>query len=558
MIGLNFDITERKTAEAELIRANTNAEDARRHAELARQEAERASSAKSDFLASMSHEIRTPLNGIIGYTDLLIEETRQDSSIRRKLEVIQESGSALLTILNDVLDFSKIEAGQIELDPVTFAPRALIDNVASMLSAFADRKGLEIVRNVPSDVPDFVLGDENRLRQILLNLTNNAVKFTNAGRVVIAVTLDGFGTAAEGALGPMLRFAVQDSGIGISEAQTTRLFQRFSQVDSSITRRFGGTGLGLAISKQLVELMGGTIGVKSVEGEGSTFWFCVRLPMSAKADAWHHSTRIEEPAHVRPVQILLVEDVVVNQDLARAVLERAGHFVDVAADGAEAVAKVRQKPYDVVLMDVQMPVMDGVAATRAIRSSAHESRTVPIIAMTANVLPQQIMALKEAGMDDHVGKPFRRADLEAAITRWAGPVASDCPPEPHDAPAPAHVQDIAIFDDFRSIAGPEMCARIAGNLADELARRFVDLSGPDRDRGRLAEDAHAMISAAGMLGFTHLSDLCRDLEATCRSDRDLTALVERFAIARNLARDALARVCVLEETPARETTQLVN
>ena len=423
--GVNTDISEqtiaqtelrdRKLAEAQLLQANAAAEHARLGADRARAEAEQASAAKSEFLASMSHEIRTPLNAIIGFTDLLLEEHRDIPTLAHRLTLIQQSGTSLLTVVNDILDFSKIEAGQIEIEAMPFSPHTLVDNVASMLAALAEQKGIALERSIDSALPPVLIGDEGRLKQIVLNLVNNAIKFTQQGAVRIALKID---RIAYGEVG--LRVSVSDDGIGISDAQQKTLFRRFSQVDGSITRRFGGTGLGLAICKQLIELMGGKIGVESREGAGATFWFTVGLAMAPPESLVPAiAATVATPSKGPGASILLVEDVEVNQDLAKAVLQRMGHTVDIASDGEEAVEKVRDNVYDLVLMDVQMPVMDGVTATRTIRASGHRNAKIPIVAMTANVLPQQIAQLREAGMDDHVGKPFKAAGLQEVIARWA-------------------------------------------------------------------------------------------------------------------------------------------
>ena len=409
------ELRDRRVAQAQLVQAKGEAEQLRRQAVVACAEAERASAAKSEFLATMSHEIRTPLNAIIGFTDLLLEEHRGIPTLAHRLTLIQQSGTALLTVVNDILDFSKIEAGQVEIEKIPFSPATLVDNVASMLAALAEHKGVVLERSVDPALPSVLVGDEARLKQIVLNLVNNAIKFTNEGTVRLALRID---RVAYGEVG--LHVSVKDDGIGISEDKQRHLFKHFKQVDGSITRRFGGTGLGLAICKQLVELMGGEIGVVSRLGEGSTFWFRVTLAM-APPDSLvvPVATIVERAPKVESVSILLVEDVEVNQDLAKAVLERMGHVVDIASDGKEAVEKVYARDYDLVLMDVQMPVMDGVAATKAIRASGHRNASIPIVAMTANVLPQQIAALHEAGMDDHVGKPFKVAGLQEVIARWA-------------------------------------------------------------------------------------------------------------------------------------------
>ncbi|GJE18129.1 PAS domain S-box protein [Methylobacterium marchantiae] len=527
MVGLHFDITERKAVEAALRAATA--------------EAERASAAKSDFLAAMSHEIRTPLNSILGYADLLLEEPSRTPEDRRRLELIQGSGTALLTVVNDVLDFSKIEAGQFTLELLSFPLRDLIENTVDIVRGSALKSPVTILSRLDPALPAFATGDANRLRQVLLNLLNNAVKFTPAGSVSLNVTLCG-----EDAAGSVLRFEVVDTGIGISADQQERLFQRFSQVDSSISRRFGGTGLGLAICRRLVSMMGGTIGVTSSPGEGSTFWFMLTLPC-AETKAGHvraeprpsAAASVMDDAGPRPARILVAEDVPVNQTLARAVLELAGHSVDVVGDGAEAVAAIRATAggphaYDLVLMDVQMPGMDGIAATRLIRALPAPARTIPIVAMTANVLPEQLAQLTAAGMDDHVGKPFKRDALYATIARWTPrSMAADTPLPAEDST----ILDHAVFDSLQDMVGQERARALLSMLADELVDRFgqssktVDLTA--MDRSELAYGAHVMVSAAGLLGFVGLSDLCREIEVACRNDGDLVPLIRRLTHVRD-------------------------
>ncbi|TXN22463.1 ATP-binding protein [Methylobacterium sp. WL9] len=521
--GILIDVTEQKCT-SEALR-ELNATLAQRvaartqEADAARQEAEAASLAKSDFLASMSHEIRTPLNGILGYTDLLLEHAALDLGLRRYGERIRSAGSALLTIVDDILDFSTVEAGRIALSPAPLALDRLAEEAAAIVRLSAELKGLALRVEAAPGLPAFVLGDRDRLRQVLLNLLNNAVKFTASGSVVLAIDATRIAGAAR------LRFAVRDTGIGIPAAKQHLLFARFSQIDGTIRREFGGTGLGLAISKRLVELMGGTIGLDSEVGRGATFWFEVALPLAEPASAPAQVLAPQPPPGRR--RLLLVEDVVLNQELAHAVLTRAGHAVDVVSGGAEAIAAVQQKPYDLVLMDIQMPGMDGITATRLIRALDHPASALPIVAMTANVLPQQIARYRAAGMQDHVGKPFERAALLATIERWARR-GDDAPVEAGSAGL-----DRDAFEGMVAVLGRGAIDRLLLTLVEELDGRL----GPEGtlpDRDSLAEGAHAMISATAMLGFSDLATLCREVETACRAGADYRALVARLHAQRRL------------------------
>ncbi|MEH3118386.1 MAG: PAS domain-containing protein [Methylorubrum populi] len=554
LLGLHLDVTERKAAEAAL-RAVTA------EAQAATAEAERASAAKSEFLAAMSHEIRTPLNGILGYADLLLDRPDHDPEDRRRLELIRVSGEALLTVVNDVLDVSKIEAGQFALDPLPFALGKLIDDTVAIMRGSALKSALSVEARIDPRLPATVVGDANRLRQVLFNLLNNAVKFTPAGSVTLTVRCEGPVRLASGEAAEALRFEVADTGIGIAPSQRHRLFKPFSQVDGSISRRFGGSGLGLAICHHLVTMMDGAIGVESTEGAGSTFWVTLALPRAAAPPAAEATLGPRRrAAETAPARILLVEDVPINQTLARAVLEAQGYRVDVAGDGAEAIAAVEAAygpaggadPYAVVLMDVQMPGMDGLAATRRIRAMAGPPARLPIVAMTANVLDGQVRELIAAGMDDHVGKPFKRTQLGAVIERWraVGAVRARefdgaAPVPPPSARADGRIDgrsagmpllDHGTFSAAQDTMGREHVLSLLSLLEGELEARFLpDGAVPDHDAfdgEQLAYDAHAVVAAAGALGFTGLSDLCREIEAACRDGGDLAPLIDRLAALR--------------------------
>ena len=374
----------------------------------------------------------------------------------------------MLTVLNDILDFSKIEAGFVALEMKAFPVHKLIDTAIAITSGIAERKNLRLVSRIASDLPQAVVGDQSRIIQVLLNLLNNAVKFTERGRVELAVSL----TCRTNDTAT-LAFTVSDTGLGISREGVSRIFERFYQVDGSIRREFGGTGLGLTISKSLVELMGGTIGCDSVLGEGSTFSFSLTLSVAPViASASRPQVVSRHPA--TPAKILVVEDLETNRELVRKVLEKAGHEVDLVCDGAAAILAVQRTPYDLVLMDVQMPGVDGIAATEAIRCLTPPVCAVPIVAMTANVLPMQLQQFIRCGMDGHIGKPIRRADLYGAVDRWRRP------PTAAKTVASGGAIDETAYTDALELFGAEetrvLLAKLAGKLG--TARAFT---GVERD-----------------------------------------------------------------------------
>ena len=371
-------------------------------------EAEAAAIAKSEFLANMSHEIRTPLTGIIGFAGLLESVENLPPTAELYLRRITTSGQALLAIVNDVLDFSKLEAGQIELDPQPFDPRAFAEESLDLIRAEARKRGLALELDGGDRLPDLVLADRGRARQVLLNLLGNAVKFTAQGSVTVSLDYQPEG---------VLRVAVTDTGVGIPQERLDRLFQRFSQIDGSITREYGGSGLGLAICKGLVEMMGGEIGVISQEGRGSTFWFNIIAPAATAVPAVATPAPASS-AEIGTLRLLVVDDVAMNRELIVAMLQPFDIHVREAASGADAVEMAVHAPFDLILMDLQMPGMDGLAATQAIRANAELNCDTPILAVSANVLPAQIEACHAAGMSDHIAKPIQPADLLGKIIQW--------------------------------------------------------------------------------------------------------------------------------------------
>ena len=491
--GVISDISERKATEVALAEAVGAAE--------------RATRAKTAFLASMSHEIRTPMNGVLGMAGML-EDTDLDEEQQQYLDIIKGSGELLLDIINDILDFSKVESGRIELEDMPFEPMTLVQECVALVRPEAEKKGLTLDVSSTVDGARALVGDTGRIRQILLNLLSNAVKFTESGGVVVKM-----GAVVEGESAD-LSLAVSDTGIGISSEKMGDVFRSFAQADASTSRRYGGTGLGLAISKELAGLMGGDITVESDAGIGSTFTFVARFPFGDVVTEGPRTSALEakqDPVEFQgsKVRILLAEDTVTNQRVISAMLAKYGFRIEVAGNGLEALEAVRSRPFDLVLMDVRMPEMDGIEATRRIR--ALDLRQPIIAAMTADVIQETVDLCFEAGMDEFLTKPVRVQEILDVI--------SGLPDPAQEAPTAVRYSTLAGLGEFLEVDDTDLLGMLVETYLTDLGAgiRTIAVNADAGDAEAVMDAAHKLKSSSRLMGAPTLGDLAEAIETAGRN-----------------------------------------
>jgi signal transduction histidine kinase/DNA-binding response OmpR family regulator len=531
-IGVGRDITDKKQAEEFLQRAKEAAEAANR--------------AKSEFLANMSHEIRTPMTAILGYADLMLDEN-VGRATREHIEVIKRNGEHLLEVIGDILDLSKIEAEKLQIEPTSYSPIQLVAEVASLMRPQAVAKQLKLKTELAGPLPETVLTDPLRLRQVLVNLVGNAIKFTEQGEVCLTARLSSENGCSR------LHFDVADTGIGMNEEQVTKLFQPFTQVDNSSTRKFGGTGLGLCISKRLAEALGGTIAVRSEPGKGSTFSVTID---PGQLDGMYMIQNAQEASLDRPLsataatpekiplhgRILVAEDGLDNQRLLARLLRNAGAQVRTVEDGQLAVeaalaAREAGEPFDMILMDMQMPVMDGYEATRQLRKRGY---TAPIVALTAHAMAQDSQKCLNAGCNDYASKPIDRQTLLATVAPWLarGRTNNDSPGSSTNESKESTIK-LPAFVYSHLAADPDL-GELVDLFVQEMPGRIdaLDAQGKSRDWKQLAQTAHQLKGAAGSYGFDEITPYAARLEAALREtqqeDQILSSLDELVTFCRRV------------------------